>query len=466
MNKYIWALITIIVCSASSAYADIESDIRYAMNEGNYDYALSLAQNELARNPKGATLTKMTLMAGEAAYRARKLCLAENYLAEARSKGAADAYLYSGKLALEDFRVKEAKEMYDKYFSLIQKSRKEPDSSAVIDQEDVERYTNMLDRVENITIIDSISVPKDNFFKAYRLANSAGKLVEAQTPAIDAYLPVYISEDGSLCIWSQPSDGDCLALFQSDALLGGGWSEPTILQNLSAEDCSLAYPFLSQDGLTLYFASNGDDSMGGYDLFRANRDSDTGQFRFPVNMGLPYNSPYDDYMLAIDEETGVGWWATDRNRLGDNITIYVFIPNSVRRNYDIDTPGLEQLAAIKNYRTTILGREAEATEKLEKIAMLNSVPMSSKGLDSMFVCPDGEIVDLSVYNNDSVAKSYLNARLRLEKAEKDLKDARVRYHYSSMSIPEQEIYALENERDAARKEMINARGSLIELFEK
>lgn len=466
MNKYISAAMVALLSVSFTIYADVDSDIRAAMNEGNYDYALTLAQNELARNPKGATLTKMTMMAGEAAYHAHKTDIAEKYLAEARSKGVADAFLYAGKLALEDFRIGEAREMYNKYFALMQKSRKEPDPTALSDQEAVERYCDMLDHVENIAIIDSISVPKDNFYKDYRLASSAGRLTGSKLPAEDAYGPMYVPEDGSLCIWSQMSDGDYLTLYQSNALLGGGWGEPSMLQNLSEDDCNLAYPYLTQDGLTLYFASDGDESMGGYDIFRANRDSDTGQFRYPVNVGLPYNSPYDDYMLAIDEETGVGWWATDRNRLAGYITVYVFIPNNVRRNYDIDKPGLEQLAAVKNYHATIAGCEAEAAEKLEKIAMLNSVPASSKDADMLFTLPDGTVADISNSEYYQVYKAYRDAESRLQQADNELTEARERYHTSPASVSKQEIYALENKREIAHKEMVNARGSLIVLVKK
>lgn len=57
-------------------------------------------------------------------------------------------------------------------------------------------------------------------------------------------------------------------------------------------------------------------------------------------------------MLAIDEESGIGWWATDRNRLGDSITIYRFIPREMRVNYPADTAGLARLAIISDFRAT------------------------------------------------------------------------------------------------------------------
>ena len=87
---------------------------------------------------------------------------------------------------------------------------------------------------------------------------------------------------------------------------------------------------MMSDGITLYYANDGDNTLGGYDIFMT-RKGDDGRFLQPQNIGMPYNSPYDDYMLAIDEVTGAGWWATDRNQIPDSVTIYVFVPNDEGR---------------------------------------------------------------------------------------------------------------------------------------
>ncbi|MDE6309373.1 MAG: hypothetical protein K2L81_04175, partial [Muribaculaceae bacterium] len=55
---------------------------------------------------------------------------------------------------------------------------------------------------------------------------------------------------------------------------------------------------------------------------------------------------------AIDELTGAGWWATDRNQLGDKITIYMFRPNEIRENYPEDTPNIASLAMLSSISDT------------------------------------------------------------------------------------------------------------------
>jgi outer membrane protein OmpA-like peptidoglycan-associated protein len=55
--------------------------------------------------------------------------------------------------------------------------------------------------------------------------------------------------------------------------------------------------FVHPDGNTMYFSSQGHNSMGGYDIFMTTRN-DLEQWTKPVNMGYPINTPYDDLFYA------------------------------------------------------------------------------------------------------------------------------------------------------------------------
>lgn len=54
--------------------------------------------------------------------------------------------------------------------------------------------------------------------------------------------------------------------------------------------------YIHPDGRTMYFSSQGHNSMGGYDIFKA--ELVNGIWTNPVNMGYPINTPYDDYFFA------------------------------------------------------------------------------------------------------------------------------------------------------------------------
>ncbi|GIV41757.1 MAG: hypothetical protein KatS3mg034_1067 [Vicingaceae bacterium] len=63
-------------------------------------------------------------------------------------------------------------------------------------------------------------------------------------------------------------------------------------------------PYWHPDGVTLYFSSEGHNSMGGYDIFYSNLENN--QWTKPVNVGAPVNTIDDDrfYVLSADGNTG------------------------------------------------------------------------------------------------------------------------------------------------------------------
>lgn len=66
-------------------------------------------------------------------------------------------------------------------------------------------------------------------------------------------------------------------------------------------------PFLCADGHTLYFASNGWQGFGGYDMYFINL-TDTYMQR-PTNLGLPVNSENDDICFGVMADGGKAYFA-------------------------------------------------------------------------------------------------------------------------------------------------------------
>ncbi|MCC6181677.1 MAG: PD40 domain-containing protein [Bacteroidia bacterium] len=72
------------------------------------------------------------------------------------------------------------------------------------------------------------------------------------------------------------------------------------------------YPYLSKDGLTLYFSSKGHNSMGGYDIFKCIRKDSASAWSKPINLGYPINSTYDDIMYIPDEGKQTASYCSNR----------------------------------------------------------------------------------------------------------------------------------------------------------
>ena len=71
----------------------------------------------------------------------------------------------------------------------------------------------------------------------------------------------------------------------------GSWSGPKNLGSVINTQFQELTPFLSRDGKTLYFSSNGRKGMGSFDIYSSERQDDTWtNWSTPVNMGSGFNS--------------------------------------------------------------------------------------------------------------------------------------------------------------------------------
>ena len=151
------------------------------------------------------------------------------------------------------------------------------------------------------------------------------------------------------------------------------------------------YPFMCPDGITLYFASDGEGSIGGYDIFMTRMDTETGRFLRPDNLGMPFNSTANDYMLVIDEVSNLGWFATDRNQPDGLVCVYVFVPNQGKVKYDTDALGYDGVLPYARLSSVAATQDNEAvlrTARQQLAMLLYSDNEDSRKGDFVFVIDD------------------------------------------------------------------------------
>lgn len=78
--------------------------------------------------------------------------------------------------------------------------------------------------------------------------------------------------------------------------------------------------YLHIDGETMYIASEGHESIGGYDIFISKKVQ--GQWTKPVNMGYPINTPYDDFFFASTANGKFAYIASNRSGGAGGYDIY------------------------------------------------------------------------------------------------------------------------------------------------
>ncbi len=120
-----------------------------------------------------------------------------------------------------------------------------------------------------------------------------------------------LSHDGNRLYFSSDREGGFggMDLYFSD-FNNGTWTTPINLgENINTKGNDV-FPHIQKDG-TLYYASNGRLGHGGLDLYevKTNKNKEWG---IPVNMGLPYNSPKDDFALIMNDTRKEGFFTSAR----------------------------------------------------------------------------------------------------------------------------------------------------------
>lgn len=125
---------------------------------------------------------------------------------------------------------------------------------------------------------------------------------------------IYITPDETeMFIVSEGADGSygMRDIYYSKKNDDGTWAKPVNLGPVINTPYKEDAPYLSKDGKTLYFASQGHNSMGGFDIFKSTRD-ENGNWSEPINIGAPINSAGDDIYYVENEDGTIAYYASMR----------------------------------------------------------------------------------------------------------------------------------------------------------
>lgn len=368
-----------------------------------------------------------------------------------------------------DYNFDEAVDLFEEYKSLQTKKKKPLDENFETFQKQLNIASNAFDRVEKIIIIDSLSLSKSDFYKNYNLPSSSGKIVMgnelANNPGVNDTQFCFVNETGSNVFWTSISPDSIPIVNEGVLLLDGAW-EINSHEIPSFQATEIEFPFVCSDGQTFYFSAKGDESIGGYDLFVAQRDPITGEFRQPLNLGMPYNSPFDDVLLALDEENSIGWWATQRNSDEDNLTVYVYIVNEVRENYPSDEENLVSFAKITDYKNTQSDNKTSQIKELKNV-LANDLSSGNQKKNIEFSLPmDGgktyhTLADFKNRQASQQMQKLLTKEKELDRLEKKLKD--MRKSLSKNSSSNSQLTELESKVENLRKDVIASRNEVYRL---
>ena len=321
----------------------------------------------------------------------------------------------------------------------------------------------MIANTAKIMFIDSIVVEKKDFLQYYCLNPETGTISSYQNHYKTNRQPnayVYINELGNRGYLSQENSDGAISLYSCE-LVDNKWTRPSPLKGINDQRKyrRMNYPFMMGDGETLYFAAEGSDGIGGYDIYTSTYDRETHRFLQPVNIGMPFNSEANDYMFVIDEYSNIGWFATDRNQSQDSVCIYTFIPNDDHTTYNPEIYPSEQIAdfaRITSIRKTWDDKQL-LSDALARLQMTKDRQhQQNKSHDFVFIINDDvtyyQLSDFKVPENVKRYHQLCSIRAHSEKLAKVLNQ--VRSYYATTS---------QDERDELKSEILASEQKQHEL---
>jgi len=111
-------------------------------------------------------------------------------------------------------------------------------------------------------------------------------------------------------------------IYSSRRLPDGSWASPKLLDSNVNTIYNEVNPYFAPDGKTFYFASQGHNSMGGYDLFYCTFNEDSGSFSPATNVGYPVNTSIDDMTISLSKSMRYGYIASLREGGFGDLDLY------------------------------------------------------------------------------------------------------------------------------------------------
>jgi len=239
-----------------------------------------------------------------------------------------DIYYHLGKAYHLNYRFDDAIAQYNVFKQKKSKTSTKLEVDLQIRQ--CENGKSLLRNVTDLTVIEKKELNSSEYFRAYDLNKISAKLVvkpdDLKTPLDikkkDQSTVVIRQTSQEIYYSSYGSDGkNGRDIFKISKLPNFTWGQPVNLgPNINTvydED----FPYITPDGKTLYFSSKGHNSMGGYDVFKAELNP-SGEWNKPKNLDFAVNTPDDDIQYVTDPESDFAYFSSKRNSADGKIIIF------------------------------------------------------------------------------------------------------------------------------------------------
>jgi len=183
----------------------------------------------------------------------------------------------------------------------------------------------ILTHVDRLSAPNDIFISKKNKFGSYSKLEDCGKNINTKYDEAGAS----ISQTGDTMFFAsnRPGGFGGYDIYYSMILPDGTWGIPFNLGEPVNSENDENYPNITAEGTTLYFSSNGHNSMGGYDVFRSRLIEN--KWSEPKNLGYPINDTYDNFNIALTSNARYGYVSRSESDGIGGLDIYRVIFNDI-----------------------------------------------------------------------------------------------------------------------------------------
>jgi len=231
-----------------------------------------------------------------------------------------ESKFYLAKTYHVNYQFDEAIKLYNEY--------KQIGNSSSIKRLEVDREIEackngkrLLSSLTDLVVVNKKQLNKADYFRSYDIKDIGGKLLvkpEDYISSIDKKKKensvIYLSSQGDFLYYSSYGESGSTGkdIYVVTKLENGTWTKPQMLPTTINTKFDEDFPFLHPNGKTLYFASKGHNSMGGYDIFKSDFDDENQTWSNPINLEFPINSPDDDILFVTDSLEKQAFFSTSR----------------------------------------------------------------------------------------------------------------------------------------------------------
>ena len=159
-------------------------------------------------------------------------------------------------------------------------------------------------------------------------------------------------------------------------------------------------PFIHPDGVTLFFSSQGHNSMGGFDIFYTNIDNENKKCSTSANLGYPINTTDDDVFYNPTPDGKYAYYSSFRNGgKGQNDIYLLKIPEGDEKKLTVMT-GIITVDGKPSSDVTLSVTDSESGESV------GSYSPNSKSGKYLLVLPSDKKYKIEVNSNKGENKTF------------------------------------------------------------